>query len=207
MNQVQSTGVHKAACRSVDTTYTLTTYFHNKVGPKREEAVVQAEVKFGYFLGEHHLALMLADHCSKLFPSMFPDSAIAKAFKCGRTKATAIVKVIAEEVIQDILGQLEESSFFSIHTDETTDITVHQQCGIMLTYFDTTEGKVKCVFFKLEPVPTADADGLFQVLDRNLSGALSYDHLVGLGSDGANVMLGKRNSVMTRLRAKQPALI
>ena len=90
------------------TTHTLTIYFHNKVGPKREETVVQAEVKFGYFLGEHHLALMLADHCSKLFPNMFPDSVIVKAFKCGRTKAIAIVKVIAEEVIQDILSQLEE---------------------------------------------------------------------------------------------------
>ena len=52
----------------------------------------------------------------------------------------------------------------------------------MLRYFDNTEGKVKYVFFKLEPVPTADADGLFQVLDRNLSGPLSYDHLVGLGA-------------------------
>ena len=44
---------------------------------------------------------------------------------------------VAEEVIQDILGQLEESSLFSIHTD----IMVHQQCGIMLRYFDNTEGK------------------------------------------------------------------
>ena len=43
----------------------LTTYFHNKVGPKRD--VVQAEVKFGYFLRECHLALMLVDH---LFPNV-----------------------------------------------------------------------------------------------------------------------------------------
>ena len=98
---------------------------------------------------------------------------------------------------------------FSLHTDETTDITVHQQCGIMLRYFDNTEGKVRCVFFKLEPVQMADVDGLFQALDHNLTGqhTLNYVNLVGFGSDGANVMLGKKNSVLTQLKAKQPYLI
>ena len=36
---------------------------------------------------------------------------------------------------------------------------------------------------------------------------LLYDNLVGLGTDGANVMLGVRNSVMSWLRCKQPALV
>ena len=71
----------------------LYTYF----GPVRNE-VIEAEVKFGYFLGEHHLAFLLADHCNRLFPSMFPDSVLAKDFKCGQTKATAILKVIAQDV-------------------------------------------------------------------------------------------------------------
>ena len=189
------TNVHQAASRSTGATNSLTTNFHNKAGPKRDDAVVEAEVKFSYFLAEHHLALSLADHCSKLFPSLFPDSCIAKAFKCGRTKATAIVKVIAQEAMQDILSRLKEFQYFSIHSDETTDITVHQQCGIMLRYFDNTEGKVRCIFFKLETVQKADAEGLFQVLDRNFTdeGCLCYANLVGMGSDGANVMLGQRN--------------
>ena len=50
-------------------------------------AVTEAEVKFGYFFGEHHLAFKLADHATKLlFSSMLPDSAIAKYFNCGRIK-------------------------------------------------------------------------------------------------------------------------
>ena len=35
----------------------------------------------------------------------------------------------------------------------------------------------------------------------------SYDNLVGLGTDGENVMLGARNSVMSQLQCKQPALV
>ena len=35
----------------------------------------------------------------------------------------------------------------------------------------------------------------------------SYDNFVRLGTDRANVMLGARNSVMSQLRCKQPALV
>ena len=35
----------------------------------------------------------------------------------------------------------------SLHTDESTDITVTQQCAIMLRYFDNVEGKVRWIFF------------------------------------------------------------
>ena len=78
----------------------------------RAMAVVEAEVKFSYMLGEHHLPFLLADHCTKLFQSMFLDSAIAKSFKCSRTKATAILKVIALDILQQIRHVLQECKFF-----------------------------------------------------------------------------------------------
>ena len=192
MKKHELTSVHQAASVSVRSTRSLTSYFSNTPGPKREQAVVEAEVKFSYFIAEHHLAFALAD-CSKLFPSLFPDSDVAKSFKCGRTKATAIMKVVAQEVMKNLLSRLEESQFFSIHTDESTDITVQQQCAIMLRFFDNTDGRVRCTFLKLEPVLKADADGLFNALDKNftLTGPICYTNL---GSDGANVMLGTRNS-------------
>ena len=120
--------IHQYFLKSSSGVRSLSSYFRSS-GPTRDLTVVEAEVKFGYFLGEHHVAFQVADHCSKLFSSMFPDSAIAKAFKCGRTKATAIVKVLAQEIMEESLSVLKESKFFSI---QTTDITVNQQCGIML---------------------------------------------------------------------------
>ena len=60
--------------------------------PIREESVIHAELLFAYFLGEHHLAFQLGDHCTKLFNLMFPDSSIAKDFKCSCNKATACVE-------------------------------------------------------------------------------------------------------------------
>ena len=42
------------------------------------------------------------------------------------------------------------------------------------------------------PLETANAESLFTAIDQNFTpdGALCYANLVGLGSDGANVMLG-----------------
>ena len=83
----EQTRVHQAIQKSQRGATSLTSYFSSMRGPTREQSVIEAEVKFGYFLGEHHIPLCVADHCAKLFVSMFPDSAIAKSFKCGRKKA------------------------------------------------------------------------------------------------------------------------
>ena len=175
----------------------------------RHKEVIEAEVKFGYFLGAHHLAFLLADHCTRFFRSMFPDSTIAKDFKCGRTKATAILKVIAQDVQRKLLCAVSDSKYFSLQTDETTDIAITQEAAIMLRFFDNSLGKVRCIFFALDKVEKADARHLFDSIDQHFqsSDVLAYDHLVGLGTDGCNVMMGQRNSVMTHIRSKQPALV
>ena len=102
---------------------------------------------------------------------------------------------------------MSESKYFSLQTDETTDITVTQEAAIMLRYFDNSMGKVRCIFYALDKVEEADANHLFDSIDQHFQDdILSYDHLVGLGTDGCNVMMGERNSVMSRLYLKQPAL-
>ena len=121
----------------------LQSYF----GPIREESVIRAEVLFAYFFGEHHLAFQLGDHCTKLFKLMFPESSIAKDFKCSRTKATDVLKVIAQDCWKTISAAVREAKYFSLQTDETTDITVTEQAAIMLQFFDNTQGQVRCVFF------------------------------------------------------------
>lgn len=202
----EQTALHGRCDRAGSSCMNLQSYFS---GPPRAASIVEAEVKFGYMLGEHHLPFLLADHCTKLFQSMFPDSAIAKAFKCSRTKATAILKLIALDVLQQVKDTLQESKFFSIQVDESTDISVSQQMAVMLRLFDNTSGCVRCVFFALESVEQATAEVLFQAIHKHfqLPLTLSYSNLVGLGTDGANVMLGRRNSVFSRLQAEQPSLV
>ena len=120
---------------------------------------------------------------------MFPDSAIAEDFKCGRTKATAILKVIAQDIQKKVQCAVSNSKYFSLQTDETTDIMVTQEAAVMLRYFDNSLGKVRCLFYALDKVEEADASHLFDSIDQHFqnSDVLTYDHLIGLGTDGCNV--------------------
>ena len=115
---------HGGIVRRCDRTSTNNMNLQSYFGSSRAMSVVEAEVKFGYMLGEHHLPFLLVDHCTKLFHSMFPDSTIAKDFKCGHTKATAILKVIAQDILQQIKELLKQFSYFSLQVDKSTDISV-----------------------------------------------------------------------------------
>ena len=71
----EQTSLHGRCDRASSSCTSLQSYFR---GPTCALAVVEAEV-FGFMLGENHLPFLLADHCTRLFQSMFPDSAIAKS--------------------------------------------------------------------------------------------------------------------------------
>ena len=129
-------GVHQSMNKSHLGTDPLTSYFGSTRGPNHEKSVIEAKIKFGYFLAEHHIHSLFQNTVQTCLPvcsSMFRDSAIAKSFKCGRKKATATIEVVAQEINKGILSRLQESQFFSIQIDETTDITIDQQCGVMMT--------------------------------------------------------------------------
>ena len=119
------------------------------------------------------------------------------------------MKVIAQDCWKTISAAVRETKYFSLLTDETTNITLTQQAAIMLRFFDNIQGQVRCVFFALESVERETAELLFNAIDKHFqeSTTLLYDNLIRLGTDGANVMLGARNSVISWLRCKQPALV
>ena len=79
----------------------------------------------------------------------------------------------------------------------------------MLRFFGNVEGKVRIIFHDPMRLKSANADGVFQCLDKIFSdeSPIKYSKLLGLGSDGASAILGCRNSVLTRLLAQQPSLM
>lgn len=62
--------------------------------------------------------------------------------------------------------------------------------------------------YGVKSLTSATAEGIFSAIDELLKedGLSLSEKLVGFGSDGANVMRGKRNSVLTRMKNAQPHL-
>ena len=63
----------------------------------------------------------------------------------------------------------------------------------MFHYFDNLLGQVRCIFFALESVERETAELLFKAIGKHFQKSITllYDNLVGLSTDGANVMLGE----------------
>ena len=99
----------------------LQSYF----GTIREETVIWAEVLFAYSLGEHHLVFQLGDHCTKLFKLMFPDSSIAKDFKCSRAKATTVFKVIGQVCWKKISVAVRETKYGGDSTSNLRNLNTY----------------------------------------------------------------------------------
>ena len=168
----------------------------------------RAEAVLCNMVVEHNLPFMLMDHLPGLLSHAFPDSKIAKEVKCARTKSTAVVKnAIAPASRKMMLSKVNLSLAFSLLMDESTDRGVKKREGTLIRYYDECSLKVATGFLGLQEVPEANASNLFECLDFHITQAgLGYEKLIGWNSDGANVMLGKRNSVVTRLKTKQPNL-
>ena len=71
-------------------------------------------------LAERNMCINSSDVFSKAFPKMFPNSEIAQAFSCARTKATAIVKDLAKKHQGGLLQRMWNGPF-SMATDGSND--------------------------------------------------------------------------------------
>ena len=168
----------------------------------------RAEAVLCNMLVEHNLPFLLMDHLPGVIVHAFPDCKIAKEVKCARTKSTAVVKhAIAPAVHKAMIADVLVSPAFSLMMDESTDRGDQKREGSLIRYYDESSLKVKTGFLGLLDVVQANAANLFECLDFQLKeDGLTYEKLIGWNSDGASVMLGIRNSVVSRLRAKQPNL-
>ena len=108
-----------------------------------------------------------------------------------------------EAMIVDVLA----SPAFSLIMDESTDRGEHKQEGTLIRYYDESTMHDATGFLGFLDVAQANAANPFECLDSHLKeDDLSYDKLIEWNSDGANVMCGRCNSVVSRLKAQQPNL-
>ena len=75
---------------------------------------------FTSFIIEHNPPIGIADHATKLFHRMFPDSEMAKKYSCGRTKTSAIINEMANNVRQCMVLDLNGKAY-TVSTDGSND--------------------------------------------------------------------------------------
>ena len=86
--------------------------------------------------------------------------------------------------------------------DETTDNTTEKEAVLLSIFYYEKVGCVVCRFYALPICNIASGQTLFELVEVALAkDDIPWNNLLGFGLDGASVMLGSRNSVISRLRS------
>ena len=119
-----------------------------------------------------------------------------------------IIEVLSATVEEEILQEISAiySPLISILCDESTDIAILKQLVVYVRYIKN--GEVVTRFLKIQDL----LDGTVVTIETALIDILSklqipLEKVAVFGSDGAAVMVGRRNGVATKLKNRIPHLV
>lgn len=162
--------------------------------------VIRAEVLFTEFLIKHNIAHSVADDVSLLFKKMFPDSAIAKQYKCGGSKTKALADEMALINTEALIEKLKVTPF-ALATDGSND-TEHQLYPLIVRCYDLKESPPISweVLNVPECVNECTGENIYNLIHSSfIDNSLSYDNLLAVSVDNTNVMVGSKKGVYGRI--------
>ncbi len=127
-------------------------------------------------------------------PGLVRDGVYQSAHTCKEFSG-----IFSEMLDQELMDQLKQSPFFTLQLDESTDVSMEKHLAIYITY--KYGNKPVTRFLQLRKIQDADAGAIVNaVVSVCASRGISMSKLVGLGTDGASVMIGHLTGVGVRLR-------
>ncbi|KAE8740759.1 hypothetical protein FOCC_FOCC013727 [Frankliniella occidentalis] len=166
----------------------------------------RVDLKLAMFIAVHS-NIRSMDHLCELLKNLGKDSKLER-LRLHRTKCSMLIKnVLSPALLTDLVADLNTSGAYSLIIDESTDVTVVKYLAVMVKYFSHRDASMKTEFLGILKVYRATAEALTGALKEyaNTLGLNLRQHLVGLGSDGASALIGKHNSVYSRLKAEGAA--
>ncbi|KAK7491635.1 hypothetical protein BaRGS_00017088 [Batillaria attramentaria] len=114
--------------KAKQSTLSLSGFFTQAASQKQtvlgiERATTKVEAMICQLIAEMNMPLQMADTLTSAMKAVFPDSAIARGLKCGRSKATAMIKEMAAQAASGLQERM-RSGPFTISTDGSNDAEV-----------------------------------------------------------------------------------
>ncbi|XP_070573799.1 uncharacterized protein C17orf113-like [Ptychodera flava] len=203
---------HQEALKEVTLRSGMKTVVSNAL-TKNQNAVLVA-IKCVYWLAKEAVAtdkysslldLMDANGCELVKNLSVSGNTSYRSHTTAEELQQACADAIKANII--IVRNIRNSDFFSLLTDESTDISVS---GRLVLYIRsvTDEFDVRSNFVGnlhlVEKDSSAITDKLCETLKQN---GFETTRMVGLGSDGASVMVGHKNGVSAKLKGLNPFLL
>ena len=102
---------------------------------------------------------------------------------------------------------MKASPFLAILADESADVSTQEELILCVRYLDPQAAEVSTNFLSIRKLPNKMAETIESVvLDVLKEKAIDLKKVVGVGTDGAANMAGKRSGLIARLKEKNPHL-
>lgn len=152
--------------------------------------VTKAEIWWDLFSVESHLSLRTAGAAAKMFPKMFPDSAIASKIELGRTKVGYNINHGLGPYFQgELVKDINNSDAFVAYFDESLNkCSQLQQMDVAIRFWSASSDEVSTRYLTSEFLGHTTADDLRKAFLSSLK-PLNVHKLLQVSMDGPNVNL------------------
>lgn len=155
-----------------------------------------AKAKKPFTIGEDLILRAAKDICRELLG----EAAVKKIAQVPLSASTVTRRIeeIAEDIETQLLERINNSPWYALQVDESTDIDNKALLLVYVRYLyqeDTHEDML--------PTKTTAAE-LFKSLDDYMSGKLKWSFCVGICTDGAAAMTGRLSGLTARIKEVAP---
>lgn len=165
-----------------------------------------SESKIATFIAEH-CSLNTVDHMMEILPQVDPSPDLSSKLKLHRTKCSMLIKnVLGPCMLSELMEEIGDSPYFII-MDESTDVSTQKVLCVMLRFFSAKQRQLVVTFYRLIKIVECDAKTVHAAIKSQLEDGLKISNMVGIGADGANVMVGKFNSVTALFKRELQDLV
>uniref|UniRef100_A0A8C4RI43 Uncharacterized protein n=1 Tax=Erpetoichthys calabaricus TaxID=27687 RepID=A0A8C4RI43_ERPCA len=114
------------------------------------------------------------------------------------------ITLAAADVEEQLISRLQDCKQFAIQLDESTDVSGQAQLIAYVRYIWMDEVEEDFLFCKVCPGHTTSAE-LFAILDNFMAAnSIEWSWCIGVCTDGAAAMTGKRTGLWERVRSNVP---
>ena len=173
----------------------------NSITLSEKDQVLRAEILQALHMVNKNISFASAADDNERFRIMFPDSAIAKAYRQADSKVQYVVKYgIALDVKKNLIEDAKETPY-SFLFDETTNSQVKKQYDAYIVYFSKRSNRITHSYCGSLFIGHCNADDLvdhyFEFVKQL---QLDSNFLLHLGMDGPNVNLSFEKKLAAKLQ-------
>ena len=172
---------------------------------------IKALIRCTHFIAHQHIAhtanfnklVDLVVSCGGQTLQTFLDSAGGNATYTSKMAVVEFVNALGTWVEESILKRLHQAPYFSIMSDECTDITTVEELTVCCRWVES--GVPEEHFIEILPLKKVDAESIYSALvecckQKNIQ----LGRLIGMGFDGAATFSGNKTGVQRRLKELSP---